>query len=43
MTRDLKELQDQSNVQPIDNDPIDFLNNSDSEKRSRNRDSARYQ
>ena len=43
MKKHLKELQDESNVQPIDNDPIDLLNDSDSEKRSRYRDSARYQ
>ena len=43
MKKHLKELQEESNVQPIDNDPIDLLNDSDSEKRSRYRDSARYQ
>ena len=44
MKRDLNMVKDPSNVQPIDDDPIDLLNDSDSEKkRSRYRDSARYQ
>ena len=43
MKRDLNRVQDPSNVQPIDNNPIYLLNDSDCEKRSRYRDSARYQ
>ena len=43
MKQDLKTVQDPSNLQLIDNDPIDLLYNSDSEKRSRYRDIARYQ
>ena len=43
MKRDLNMVKDPSNVQPIVDDPIDLLNDSDSEKRSRYRDSARYQ
>ena len=43
MKKDLNTVQDLLNLQPTDNDPMDLLYDSDSEKRSRYRDIARYQ
>ena len=43
MKWDLNLVRDPWNVQSIDNDPIDLLNESYSEKRSRYGGSARYQ